>query len=134
MSQNTEFDRLEKFVSKLLNKYDKLREKNTELQTLLHQREEEIGILKNEINNADNERGDLSNRVKGLIEQIEEWESALEESQESVKTKKIPESSDDVEKEIENEDESEVSDEKDSNLQQNLFNVEPRSADDNIGS
>ncbi len=132
MSQNTEFDRLEKFVSKLLNKYDKLREKNTELQTLLHQREEEIGILKNEINNADSERGDLSNRVKGLIEQIEEWESALEESQESAKTKKIAESSDDVE-EIDNEDESEVSDEKESNLQQNLFNVEPRRADDNIG-
>ncbi len=132
MSQNTEFDRLEKFVSKLLNKYDKLREKNTELQTLLHQREEEISILKNEINNADNERGDLSNRVKGLIEQIEEWESALEESQESAKTKKIAESSDDVE-EIDNEDESEVSDEKESNLQQNLFNVEPRRADDNIG-
>ncbi len=132
MSQNTEFDRLEKFVSKLLNKYDKLREKNTELQTLLHQREEEIGILKNEINNADSERGDLSNRVKGLIEQIEEWESALEESQESAKTKKIAESSDDGE-EIEDEDESEVSDEKESNLQQNLFNVEPRRADDNIG-
>ena len=132
MSQNTEFDRLEKFVSKLLNKYDKLREKNTELQTLLHQREEEIGILKNEINNADSERGDLSNRVKGLIEQIEEWESALEESQESAKTKKNAESSDDGE-EIEDEDESEVSDEKESNLQQNLFNVEPRRADDNIG-
>ena len=132
MSQNTEFDRLEKFVSKLLNKYDKLREKNTELQTLLHQREEEIGILKNEINNADSERGDLSNRVKGLIEQIEEWESALEESQESAKTKKIAESSDDGE-EIEDEDEPEVSDEKESNLQQNLFNVEPRRADDNIG-
>lgn len=134
MSQNTEFDRLEKFVSKLLNQYDKLREKNTELQTLLHQREEEVRLLKEEISTADSERGDMSVRVKGLIEQIEEWETDLVESKDSENTSEPEAASDIPGEENDQADDTETAEEKENNQQQNLFNVDPRRVDENIGS
>lgn len=70
-----EFDRLEDFVANLLEKYDSLKTEYGKLETLLAQRDEEIAILEEEISSAESERGQISSRVKGLIDQIEEWES-----------------------------------------------------------
>lgn len=81
MNQASEFDRLEKYVSKLLEKHEQLLEKHAQLQRRVQQREDEIQELKDKVSSADSERGDISNRIKGLIDQIEEWEATLTESE-----------------------------------------------------
>lgn len=77
MDQGNEFDRLEKFVHKLLIQYEQLLDKNAQLQRLLQQRQEEIDELHSRVDSADSERGDISNRIQHLIEEIEEWQSAF---------------------------------------------------------
>jgi len=85
MDQANEFDRLEKFVHKLLSQYEQLLDKNAQLQTLLQQRQDEIDELHSRVDSADSERGDISNRIQHLIEEIEEWQSAFaSESEEQV--------------------------------------------------
>ena len=84
MSQNSEFDRLEQFVAQLLSQYKQLLDKNSELQRILHTKEEDISELQSRINSADSERGDISTRIKGLIDQIEDWQSNLPEADEEL--------------------------------------------------
>lgn len=83
MNKGSEFDRLESYVSTLLAKYEQLLEKHKKLQKRVEQREEEILELKAKITSADTERGDISRRIKGLIDQIEEWETGLEDGVEA---------------------------------------------------
>jgi len=140
MSQN-EFDRLEQFVSKLLGKYDQLREENTRLEDLICKKDEEIHDLRAEISSADTERGDITLRVKGLIEQIEEWETAIEEPEKGEEAKVVEDVEDDATDDDTDDvaegaevsadadtsgDEEKKGEDKDSSLQQNLFNVQPR--------
>ncbi len=79
MSQNSEFERLEQFVAQLLGQYKQLLDKNSQLQSLVHKKEKDIRELQSRISSADSERGDISNRIKGLIDQIEEWQANLPE-------------------------------------------------------
>jgi uncharacterized coiled-coil DUF342 family protein len=84
MSQNGEFDRLEQFVAQLLSQYNQLLEKNSQLQRLLQEKNNVISDLQSTVSSADSERGNISNRIKGLIDQIEEWQSNLPEVGEEV--------------------------------------------------
>ncbi len=114
MTQERDFDRLEQFVSRLLSQFGQLREENKRLENLLVQKEKTITDLREDLSSADSARGDITSRVKGLIEQIEEWEEDLTEhdtTPEVVDTTSAPE----VEETVE--------DEKEGGLQQNLFNV-----------
>ncbi|MFN2352910.1 MAG: hypothetical protein ABR512_00105 [Desulfopila sp.] len=79
MNQASEFDRLEKYVGKLLEKHEQLLDKHAQLQRRVQQREDEIEDLKGKLGSADSERGNISRRIKGLIDQIEEWQSSLDE-------------------------------------------------------
>ena len=79
MDQGSEFERLERYVVKLLAQYDQLLQENIKLQKSVEQKEEEIAALRIEVNSANTERGDISSRIKALIDQIEEWESAISE-------------------------------------------------------
>jgi len=79
MVQENEFERLEKFVHKLLSQYEQLLDKNVQLQKLLQQRQDEIEELRSRVDSADSERGDISQRIKNLIEEIEEWQHAFAE-------------------------------------------------------
>lgn len=79
MVQENEFDRLERFVHKLLSRYEQLLDKNVQLQKLLQQRQDEIEELRSRVDSADSERGDISKRIKNLIEEIEEWQTAFAE-------------------------------------------------------
>jgi len=143
MIQEQEFDRLEQFVKKLLAQFNQLREENGRLENTLRTRDREIAELKTELSSADSAKGDISARVKGLIEQIEEWESTLTEVEAEteivVQLELEDETEDELELEAEIEDEADqdataadpvvaetVGEEKDGGLQQSLFNVEPR--------
>ena len=81
MAQGNELERLEGFVAKLLTEYNGLREEKERLLDELHQREEKITMLEGELASARTERSDVGNRVKGLIQQIEVWESSLGENE-----------------------------------------------------
>ena len=80
MSQGNELERLEGFVAKLLTEYNGLKEEKDRLLEELEQREEKIAALESELVSAQTERSDVGSRVKGLIKQIEVWESSLEEN------------------------------------------------------
>ncbi len=118
MVQKREFDRLEQFVGRLLTQFDQLREEKQRLETRLSEKETEIVNLQEELSSADTARGVITNRVKGLIDQIEEWEAA------SIETEGVPASTDVVPDPVLQESEEE---DKEGGAQQNLFNVEPRS-------
>lgn len=147
MIQEREFDRLEQFVNRLLAQFNQLREEKGQLESQLKKRDSEIAELKTELFSADSARGDITARVKGLIEQIEEWESTLNEAETETETEIVAELEleDETEAEAELELEAEIEDEvdqaatladpvveetveeeKDGGLQQSLFNVEPR--------
>ena len=135
MSQS-EFERLEEFVAKLLKKHDELRKRYSTLQNELLDKEREIKLLQDQIESADSERGDISRRVKGLIDQIEEWESDIdEEADEDVdeEVDALEEENEPVVEELSadealEDDETLAADEKSAEeKQQNLFNVSPHS-------
>jgi chromosome segregation ATPase len=79
MSQGNELERLEGFVAKLLVEYNSLREEKEGLLNQLSQRDEKIAMLESELAQAQTERSDVGSRVRGLIQQIETWESSLGE-------------------------------------------------------
>ncbi len=81
MAHGNELERLEGFVAKLLTEYNGLREEKERLLEELHQREEKITMLESELASVQSERSDVGNRVKGLIQQIEVWESSLGENE-----------------------------------------------------
>lgn len=79
MTQENELKRLEVFVSKLLKSFQDLKEEHSRLLQDLQMRDETIVGLKEQLAANDSERNEISNRVSGIIEQIEEWELNLGE-------------------------------------------------------
>lgn len=75
MENNAELVRLEEFVDKLLTKYNKLKADYYALQETLRERDAECADLKNNVSNLSTERAEVGNRVAGLIDRIEQWES-----------------------------------------------------------
>lgn len=79
MSQESELVRLEKFIAKLLEKFSLLQEENGRLNQELKLREETIVGLKDQIEDSDLERIEISDRVNSIIGKIEDWETNLGE-------------------------------------------------------
>ncbi|WP_136796970.1 MULTISPECIES: hypothetical protein [Desulfosediminicola] len=79
MSQESELRRLESFVSKLLVSYQELKLENDKLTLELQEQYESVAQMKDRLAVHENERSEISTRVNGLIEQIEEWEINLGE-------------------------------------------------------
>jgi len=79
MSQETELQRLEVIVEKLLVKYEDLRAENASLKQDLTEKNLRLAELEDNLSVQKNERGEIGKRVSKLVEQIEEWEKALDE-------------------------------------------------------
>ncbi|MFV0437164.1 MAG: hypothetical protein ACK5PS_07215 [Desulfopila sp.] len=79
MNNENELRRLEGFVAKLLKSFQELKDQHGRLQGELRDREATIADLRAQLAENDVERNVISNRVGSIIEQIEEWESALTE-------------------------------------------------------
>lgn len=75
MESNAELARLEQFVDKLLTKYNELKEEYHALQATLRERENECAELKENIADLSSERAVVGERVAGLIDRIEQWET-----------------------------------------------------------
>lgn len=74
MVQDSELGRLEDFVTKLLERFNALQADKKKVDDLLLQREGTIATLQEELAALKDERGEIGNRVSGLLERIEEWE------------------------------------------------------------
>jgi septal ring factor EnvC (AmiA/AmiB activator) len=79
MSQDNELRRLEQFVEKLLGRFNDLREEKSQLQQKLTAQEKMIGELRRSLAVGDEERSKISQRVGKMVEQIEAWESGLDD-------------------------------------------------------
>ena len=75
MEYGTELARLEEFVDKLLNKYNKLKAEYQALQDALHQRDTECADLQKKVLALSAERTEVGSKVSGLLDRIEQWES-----------------------------------------------------------
>lgn len=84
MTEENQLAKLEGFVSTLLEKYNDLQGNNKKLTERLQRRNASIESLEGEIASMEAERGEISNRVSGLIGKIEEWEVATADEEEPV--------------------------------------------------
>jgi len=76
MKQESELGRLENFVNSLLARYNALKEDNARLTQDVQERDEIIEDLRDSLAQMESERNEISNRVGGIILQIEEWEKS----------------------------------------------------------
>ncbi len=113
MAQETELQKLERFVEKLLEKFSALKAQHKQLQQELGEKEEQIVQLEGDISTNDTERTEISQRVNKLVDQIEEWEMSLDE---------VDEESLSNEEDNDYDDESEPVDEE-GRVQHNLFSM-----------
>lgn len=74
MKQESELERLESFVSSLLARYNGLKEENAKLSQDVTDKEGIIDDLRGSLALMESERSEISNRVGGIIDQIEQWE------------------------------------------------------------
>ena len=79
MDRDTELQRLEQFVEKLLLNFAELKEEKKKLLNTLKERDSLIAELEGNITSKDSERTEISLRVGKLVEQIEDWELGLDD-------------------------------------------------------
>lgn len=120
MTQETELQKLERFVEKLLEKFSALKSQHLQLQEELKEKEEQILRLEGDISTNDNERTEISQRVNKLVEQIEEWEMGLDDDADAESMSSEDEF--DYEEEESVEDETDAADEE-GRVQHNLFSM-----------
>ena len=82
MGQESELQRLERFVAKLLTNFSELRAEKAILVQQLDERNQQIEELQNRLATEEAERGEIGQRVGKLVEQIEEWEKGLDQAAE----------------------------------------------------
>ena len=81
MKQDNELQRLEAFVENLLASFTELRAEKVSLLQDIRERDEIIEGLRDNVEINDTERGEISLRVNKMVDQIEEWEQGLDESE-----------------------------------------------------
>ncbi len=121
MEQDNELKRLEDFVENLLTRFTELRTEKAVLLQEIRDRDEIINGLRENVSSKDSERSEISLRVGKIVEQIEEWEQSLDDS-EFDETSLAGENDSDSEVEIAAEDED--AGEEEGKGQQNLFSME----------
>ncbi len=81
MDQESELQRLEKFVEKLLTRFTALKAEKAQLEQEVFERDLLIEELRENISSKVTERNQISERVNKIVDQIEEWELNLENSE-----------------------------------------------------
>jgi SMC interacting uncharacterized protein involved in chromosome segregation len=79
MEHNEDLARLEKFIERLIDSHDQLKNENSEIYAQLQAKEQEILELREMIKNLQEDRSVMHNRVTGLIDRIDEWEKGFEQ-------------------------------------------------------
>ena len=124
MEQDNELKRLEDFVENLLTRFTELRAEKAVLLQEIQERNEVIDGLRENVSSKDTERSEISLRVGKIVEQIEEWEQSLDDSE--FEANSLPEESSEEgspAEEMSSEEDAEIGVE-DGKGQQNLFSME----------
>ncbi len=83
MGKDSELNRLEQQIERLLQGYATVREEKQRLEQALREAADENVSLREQITALTEERGDIKGRVGSLIDRIERWQAELAESAES---------------------------------------------------
>jgi hypothetical protein len=86
MEQESELQRLEKFVEKILTRFSLLKEEKGQLEQEVFERDLLIEELRESISSKVTERNEISERVNKIVDQIEDWELNLEQGEDVTKT------------------------------------------------
>lgn len=78
MEQESELQRLEKFVEKILTRFSLLKAEKGQLEQEVFERDLLIEELRENISSKVTERNEISERVNKIVDQIEDWEQNLE--------------------------------------------------------
>jgi hypothetical protein len=79
MEQESELQRLEKFVEKILTRFSLLKAEKGQLEQEVFERDLLIEELRENISSKVTERNEISERVNKIVDQIEDWEQNLEQ-------------------------------------------------------
>jgi chromosome segregation ATPase len=122
MEQESELQRLEKFVEKILTRFSALKAEKAQLEQEVFERDLLIEELRDNISSKVSERNEISDRVNKIVDQIEEWELNLEQVEEDVTINSAENTDIDGERLDSDSQESEItSDEDDGQNQQTSF-------------
>jgi len=127
MSQDNELQRLEEFVESLLNKFSELRAEKARLLQDLRERDETIESLRENVSSKEVERDEISLRVNKMVDQIEEWELGLDDSEfdeSSLGVESAGSEDDQTDSESSEESGEDSEEDEDGKGQQNLFSME----------
>lgn len=124
MEQESELQRLEKFVEKILTRFSALKAEKTQLEQEVFERDLLIEELRENISSKVTERIEISERVNKIVDQIEEWELNLDTGKEETKN----DSSEEVNPEVDfltesQEPEDENGDDNERQVQNDLFSM-----------
>lgn len=124
MEQESELQRLEKFVEKILTRFSALKAEKTQLEQEVFERDLLIEELRENISSKVTERIEISERVNKIVDQIEEWELNLDTGKEETEN----DSSEEVNPEVDflsegQEPEDENGDENERQVQHDLFSM-----------
>lgn len=84
MEQNDDLVRLAGVVEDLLANFNQLRTENAELQQTIKDREFQIRDLEEHVARLQGEKTDVSKRVSGILNSIQEWEKSLPQQEKKV--------------------------------------------------
>lgn len=120
MAQDSELQRLEKFVDKLLTNFSDLKAEKARLEQKLFESEAKIEELQGDISSKNIERTEISERVNRIVDQIEEWEQSLDDEA----GVEVAEESSEDDDEDDDEPEEEKNSEEEGRMQHNLFSMD----------
>ena len=87
MEQESELQRLEKFVEKILTRFSQLKVEKEQLEQEVFERDLLIEELRENISSKVTERNEISERVNKIVDQIEDWELNLGQGEDVTTTK-----------------------------------------------
>lgn len=123
MEQESELQRLEKFVEKLLTRFSALKAEKAQLEQEVFDRDLLIEELRDNISSKVTERNEISDRVNKIVDQIEEWELNLEKSETAVDSSSETEKIDENDPHSEIEEIEERNDEEEKLVRNDLFSM-----------
>lgn len=124
MDRESELQRLEKFVEKILERYSALKAEKMQLEQDLAERDQLIEELQGTIASKVTERDEISERVNKIVDQIEDWELNLDEDEMMMEDASINE--EDTDKDNAHSEEKEAAsamDEDEKRVQHDLFSM-----------
>jgi uncharacterized coiled-coil DUF342 family protein len=123
MEQESELQRLEKFVEKILTRFSALKAEKTQLEQEVFERDLLIEELRENISSKVTERNEISERVNKIVDQIEEWELNLDTGKEEPGDNSSEATNADAEDFLSEAQEEDNDDENERHVQHDLFSM-----------